>query len=40
MHTSQDVLVRSHIFASLHPDTVSEHAVNNTDGEIVTWEQV
>lgn len=39
--TSQDILARFHIFASLHPDAVKERAFNIADGDApVTWEQV
>lgn len=38
--TSQDVLARFHIFASLHPERVAEKAFNVADGPACTWEQV
>lgn len=38
--TSQDILADFHIYASFHPETVSEKAYNIADGDVVTWEQV
>ena len=38
--TSQDILAKFHIYASLHPELVSEKAFNIADGEVVTWEKV
>lgn len=38
--TSQDILARFHIFASLHPDRVAEKAFNVADGPACTWEEV
>ena len=38
--TSQDILAKFHIYASLHPGLVSEKTFNIADGEVVTWEQV
>ena len=38
--SSQDILARFHIFASLHPERVREKAFNIADGEVVTWEGV
>ncbi|MCJ1408086.1 hypothetical protein MMC19_002159 [Ptychographa xylographoides] len=38
--TSQDVLAQFHVFASLHPEEVSERAFNIADEQEVTWEKV
>ena len=38
--TSQDILARFHIYASLHPDAVSKRAFNIADGDVCTWKQV
>ncbi|MDI1492514.1 MAG: hypothetical protein OHK93_003728 [Ramalina farinacea] len=38
--TSQDILARFHIHASLHPDAVNGRAFNVADGEAVSWEAV
>ena len=38
--TSQDILARFHIHASLHPDTVNGRAFNVADGEVVSWKTV
>ena len=35
--TSQDILARFHIYASLHPDAVSKRAFNVADGEVIAW---
>lgn len=37
--TSQDILARFHIYASLHPLEVSGRAFNVADGPATTWEQ-
>ena len=34
--TSQDILSRFHIYASLHPGAVSKRAFNIADGEVST----
>jgi len=36
--TSQDILARFHIHASLHPNEVSERTFNVADGPATTWE--
>merc|ERR1712014_172913 len=38
--TSQDILARFHIYASLHPTQTTERAFNVVDGPATTWEQV
>lgn len=38
--TSQDILARFHIYASLHPQQTTERAFNVVDGPACTWEQV
>lgn len=38
--TSQDILARFHIFASLHPQETSEKAFNVVDGPATTWSEV
>lgn len=38
--TSQDVLARFHVFASLNPERVAGEAFNVADGDAVTWEAV
>lgn len=38
--TSQDILARFHIYASLHPSEVAETAFNVADGPATTWEAV
>lgn len=40
--TSQDILARFHLYASMHPDAVHARAFNVADGipEVVTWEMV
>jgi len=38
--TSQDVLAKFHIFASLHPDDVDGKAFNVADGDVVSWSMV
>ncbi|KAI9807972.1 MAG: hypothetical protein M1825_005279 [Sarcosagium campestre] len=38
--TSQDILARFTIFASLHPDKTSRRAFNVADGADVTWQSV
>ncbi|KAI9729776.1 MAG: hypothetical protein M1818_008390 [Claussenomyces sp. TS43310] len=36
--TSQDILARFHIFASMHPDRVDRQAFNVADGAVESWE--
>lgn len=36
--TSQDILARFHIYASLHPTQTTERAFNVVDGPATTWE--
>ncbi|KAL6719724.1 hypothetical protein ACLMJK_001645 [Lecanora helva] len=38
--TSQDILARFHIYASLNPNSSSRRAFNVADGEVTTWEKV
>ena len=38
--TSQDILARFHVYASMHPEEVRERAFNVADGEAVSWAQV
>lgn len=38
--TSQDILARFHIFASLRPEQTSERAFNVVDGPATTWSEV
>lgn len=38
--TSQDMLARFHIYASLNPDKVSERAFNVVDGPATNWKEV
>lgn len=38
--TSQDILARFHIYASLRAEQTSERAFNVTDGPATTWEEV
>lgn len=40
MDTSQDVLARFHIFASMHPDKVIWRAFNIANGDVVSWAKV
>jgi len=36
--TSQDILARFHVFASLCPDKTGGMAFNVADGDVITWE--
>ncbi|KAK4897070.1 hypothetical protein LTR28_001772 [Elasticomyces elasticus] len=38
--TSQDILARFHIFASMRPETVSRGTFNVADGPATTWQEV
>lgn len=38
--TSQDILARFHIFASLHPQKTAGYAFNVADGDVISWETI
>ena len=38
--TSQDILAKFHIFASLHPEETKERAFNVVDGPATAWKEV
>lgn len=38
--TSQDILAKFHLFASLHPDQVAGKTINVADEEFTTWENL
>ena len=38
--SSQDVLARFHVYASLNPQRTAERAFNIADEEVITWEQI
>ena len=39
-HSSQDILAKFHVYASLNPERTAERAFNIADKEVTTWEQI